>query len=68
MASRKEKGALMMAHSDAHKAWMKENTVMISIRLQRGTDAAILDYLEGKAKQTVIKAALKEYIENHKND
>ena len=57
-----------MAHSEAHKVWMKENTVVISIRLQKNSDAELLAYLDGKAKQTVIKAALKEYIENHKGE
>jgi len=54
-----------MTHSDAHKKWMQENTVMMSIRLQKKTDADILEYLEGKTRQAVIKAALREYMANH---
>ena len=49
-------------------AWDKENTVMTAIKLQRNTDADILQFLEGKQKQTVIKLALREYMENHKEE
>ena len=49
-------------------AWDKENTVMTAIKLQRNTDADILQFLEGKQKQTVIKLALREYIANHKEE
>ena len=52
--------------SEKRKAWEKENTVVISIKLQRSTDADILRYLDGKSKQTIIKLALREYMENHK--
>ena len=39
--------------------WDKENTVQISIKLQRTTDADIIAFLDGKSKQTVIKEALR---------
>ena len=59
-----------MPVSDAQKRatakWQKNNTTVITMRLQHSTDADILRYLEGKQKQTVIKAALREYMENHK--
>ena len=54
-----------MAQSESYRVWAKENTVMITMRLQKSTDADILKYLDGKQKQTVIKAALREYIKNH---
>ena len=57
-----------MADTEAHKKWMKENTVCIGIRLQKNTDADILAFLEGKKNQTVIKAALREYIANHREE
>lgn len=37
-----------------------ENTVQIHLKLNRGTDADILAWLEGKQKQTVIKEAIRE--------
>lgn len=49
-------------------AWDKKNTVMISVKLQYTTDGDILQFLEGKQKQTVIKLALREYMENHKEE
>lgn len=57
------KGAQTVPISSAEAAWKKENTVMISIRLQKGTDADILKFLEGKQKQTVIKQALRLMME-----
>ena len=45
--------------------WDKKNTVMTSVKLQYSTDGDILQFLEGKQKQTVIKLALREYIKNH---
>lgn len=57
-----------MPESEAKKKWQKENTEFIGMKLQKSTDADILRYLEGKSKQTIIKAALREYIENHKGD
>jgi hypothetical protein len=39
--------------------WDKENTVQISIKLQRTTDADIIAFLNGKSKQTVIKESLR---------
>ena len=56
-----------MPESDAKKRWQKENTVFVGIKLQKSTDADILNYLEGKQNQTEIKKALREYIENHKD-
>ena len=54
-----------MAQTEAYKQWAKDNTVMITMRLQKTTDADILQFLEGKSKQTIIKDALREYIKNH---
>ena len=51
--------------SEKRKAWEKENTVVISIKLQRSTDADILRYLNGKSKQTIIKLALRGYMEKY---
>lgn len=56
----------MAKESEAHKKWVKENTVYIGIRLQKRTDSDILEYLEGKQNQTEIKKALRTYIELQK--
>ena len=67
MSITKRKGVPMdMAKEyESHKRWVKENTVMVTMRLQKNTDADILAFLEGKKNQTVIKAALREYMKNH---
>jgi hypothetical protein len=62
------KGGLNMGDTEKQRAWQKENTVMVAMRLQKSTDADILQFLEGKQKQTVIKLAIREYIENHKEE
>lgn len=49
-------------------AWDKANTKMIPVKLQHRTDADILAYLEGESRQTIIKAALREYMANHPKD
>ena len=54
-----------MAQSEARKKWDKENTFFIGMKLQNSTDADIIAFLQGKSKQTVIKAAIREYIANH---
>lgn len=53
-----------MPESEARKRWTQENTVYISLKLQRSTDRDILDFLDGKPKQTEIKRILREYIWN----
>lgn len=58
----KEAGA--MADKDAHREWMKKNTVMINARLQRSTDADILQYLSGKSTAAEIKRGLRLLIAN----
>ena len=55
-----------MPHTEAHKEWLKKNTVMLSFRLQRSTDADILEYLSDKKTQTEVKRALRLLIEIEK--
>lgn len=60
-----------MAESEAVKKWRKENTVYIPIRLQKKTDADILEYLAGAAaldikRQTAIKYIIRAGIEYEK--
>lgn len=59
---------MSMPESEARKKWVKENTTFIGLKLQNSTDADILQFLEGKSNQTTIKLALREYIENHKEE
>ena len=57
-----------MPDSEAKKRWMRENTVVITVKCMYKSDADILEFLDGKPKATVIKAALREYMENHKEE
>lgn len=66
--TKQRKKGSKMPDSEAKKRWDKENTTFIKAKLNRNTDKDILEYLADKPKQTVIKAALREYIQNHKND
>ena len=54
-----------MPESEAKKAWMKANTVQATAKLNRNTDADIIDYFGDKIPASVIKAALREYMKNH---
>ena len=55
----------MMPESEAKKKWMRENTTMVTVKMTNKGDADLLQYLEGKQKATIIKAALREYMKNH---
>lgn len=62
-----------MVDSEAKKKWDKDNMVFVGFKLFREVkckrnDQDIIDFLEGKVKGEVIKAALREYIENHKEE
>ena len=64
---------MYMADSEAKKKWDKENMVYVAFKLFRSrngkqNDQDVIDFLEGKVKGEVIKAALREYIENHKEE
>jgi uncharacterized protein (DUF4415 family) len=57
-----------MAEPKSQKRWMKENSKMVTVKLMNKGDADLIEYLDGKAKATVIKAALREYIQNHSRE
>lgn len=54
--------------SEAHKRWHRENAVVFSTRLIKSTDKDILDYLEGKQKQTEVKRGLRLLIAQEKEN
>jgi len=55
-----------MATRESKKNWMNENTTVITVRFTHNTEQDLLDYLKDRPKATTIKAALREYMENHK--
>lgn len=53
-----------MPDSEAKKKWMKDNTRMYSIKLNKHTDADLIDYLDMVASVSMaVKNALREHIE-----
>lgn len=54
--------------SQAKSDWMKENRKMFGVCVMKRTEADIYEYLQGKEASTVFKAALREYMERHKNE
>ena len=60
---------MVMPDSEAKIKWAKENMAMLCLRLHRKYDADVIAFLESKGteKQKIIKAAVREYMENHKD-
>lgn len=56
-----------MPDSPAKKKWLADNAVLVSFRLfkKNETDAAILEFYNGKPTVADIRQALTEYIANH---
>lgn len=61
----------MMGDAESKKRWDKQNVLFVTTKLFRAVgesnnDQDIIDFLNGKQRATVIKQALREYMENHK--
>lgn len=53
--------------SKAKADWMKENSKMYGVRVMKNTESDIFDFLHSvENPSATIKAALREYMENHK--
>lgn len=69
-----EKGVATMAKdSQRKKDWDKEYMVFVAFKLFRATengsnDQDVIDFLAGKNKSAIIKAALREYMANHADE
>ena len=57
----------MMADYESKIRWAKENLYMVCIKFHRKNDADIVAFLDakGKDKNSYIKKALNEYLNNH---
>ena len=65
--------ARKMPDSKAKREWGKNNMLLIGVKLHRTKDADIIEFLDRSedkqnnvTRQTTIKLALREYMENHK--
>ena len=54
--------------SKAKQDWMKENSKVYGVRVMKNTEKDLWDYLQGKEAAKNFKAALREYIEKHKEE
>lgn len=59
-----------MPDSASKKRWDKQNVLFVTVKLfrqvsDRQNDQAIIDYLQGESRGTIIKQALCEYMANH---
>lgn len=56
-----------MPQKKSKTEWERSHTTWVSIKLNFNTDADILSYLENQpSKMGIIKAAVREYMENHR--
>lgn len=54
-----------MPDAPSKTRWMKENLVIITIKLQKRYDSDVIAYLDGKNKRNVFLEAVREYMKNH---
>lgn len=55
--------------SVAKQNWMKENSKIFGIRVMKNTEQDLWSFLHGLDEPSkVIKAAIREYMEHHKED
>ena len=54
-----------MPDYESKKKWDKENVLFVTVKLFANTDKDIREFLEGKPRSTIIKIALREYMERH---
>lgn len=59
---------MAMPDAPSKKRWDAENVRVITFKLFRKNDEDVIGYLEGKNKRDTICAALREYMEHHKED
>ena len=64
---------MTMPDAPSKRRWDAENTMVFSIKLMRRTESDIIDFLNenlsrGISKGATIKAALREYMQNHKGE
>ena len=62
-----------MPDSKSKREWDKKNVWIVPTKLFRAVgdkanDQEIIDFLQGKQASTVIKQALREYMERHKGE
>lgn len=59
---------MKMADPPSKIKWDKENVRVITFKLFKKNDGDIIEYLSTHDTAKTIRIALREYLENHKND
>ena len=59
---------MIMPESEARKRWVKENKQFYGFKMHKVKDADIIEFLQDKQYATIIKLALREYMEHHKEE
>jgi len=64
---------MKMSESEAKRKWIKENTIIFSIKLMKRTEEDIINFLDRKGEEgiprgTIFKAAIREYMKNHPDE
>lgn len=54
--------------SEAKQKWLKENSKVFGVRVMKNSEPNIWNFLQGKEAATIFKIALREYMENHKEE
>lgn len=62
-----------MPDSEAKKKWINDNTIIFSVKLMKRTEPELIEYMnkqleKGIGKGTILKRALREYMEHHKEE
>ena len=57
-----------MPDAPSKRRWDAENTFKVTVKFQKKTDQDVIDFFVGKNKRNIICAAIREYMENHKED
>lgn len=54
--------------SAAKQEWMKNNSKVYGVRVMKNSEPDLWEFLQGREASTLFKAALREYMENHKEE
>lgn len=62
-----------MPESEAKRKWEAKNAIVFSVKLMRRTEPDLVEFLDkmlarGVGRCTMVKTALREYMENHKEE
>ena len=57
-----------MPDSEAKARWIRENSVIYTVKFMKKTDQDVIDFLDGKNKRNTICDLVRFWIEHHKGE